>query len=935
MGLLKSIINRVLFRVYPTYIIEKSSLFDSEWYSNTYRIEKKKAAKNYLIDGYKNGCDPSVYFSSFNYYLANPDTKVMNPLLHYEIWGREENRMTTVDGRQKNSIFNIQKEDSQYIKAYNKKNREIRKCAIFASYCKDETIPEYVVYYLKELSKIVDAIIFIADNGLKDHQEINKIIDYVEFAQFGKHNTFDFGSYKIGFEYLKSNNLLNNIDELYMTNDSCYGPVNGFENIINVMSMKECDFWGLLDSRDRDNYHLLSFFYCFKNNVINDIRFYNFFNRVKYNMSWEYTVNNLETKFTEYLSEFYKSEAYIKDFCDNSFKVIAGNMNPTLWPVELLGRDFPLIKIKCLDGRFGNEMHSNAGEVLKIVKDKNRILYEIIKKDLQRRGCKLDEINCFDLINTAKVISFDIFDTLLIRPFAVPVDLFNYISKKYKEERFSSIRIMAEKRARRVYDKEEINIDDIYSQMPAAYQKYKEIELNEELSLCSANPIVANLYKYALENSKIIVATSDMYFNEDFLQKLLEKNGYDKIAKIFVSSEYKHTKGSGKLFKDVLNSYSIKPNELLHIGDNEISDISIAKEIGIKTHKVDKIFNHFLDLQSMYKYSKCWNDNYNYELSVHFSILANRYCKTSDRTYFEEFGYALGGPLVLGYLFFISENIAANDIDQVMFVARDGYQLQILYNKYFNSKKIQTDYVYLTRAVVLSSTLNYNDEPSYIKSILLLAHKDNKNINVFNDKASNLKEFNRHLSYLTRWSKKKEVVFKKYMINIARKNKSIAIVDTTTKNFTSLYGAFYALKDRVKLGLFTGSFDDRSVLPFNTFSKRYFTINDVKAINISEILMSSPEPMIEGIDEYGTPMFANQNIKDRKERYDQILKGIDNYINDYISLFGKDKTSTMSLETWIVLCNYFINYQNPIDKKELGKIEFNESAVSEQSKINI
>lgn len=935
MNVLKNIVSKLLFRVYPTFIIEKSSLFDSEWYSNKYGVEKNKAAKNYLVDGYKKGCEPSIHFSGFDYYLANPDTKIMNPLLHYEIWGREENRILTVNGDKESKFFDVKKEANQYIKVYNKKERTIRKCAIFASYCKDEIIPEYVVYYLKELSKIVDAIVFVADNGLKDHQEINKIIDYVEFAQFGKHNTFDFGSYKIGFEYLKSNNLLNNIDELYMTNDSCYGPINGFENVTSAMSKKQCDFWGLLDSRDRDNYHLLSFFYCFKKNVINDIRFYNFFNRVKYNMSWEYTVNNLETKFTEYLSRFYKSESYIKDFCNNSLEVIAGNMNPTLWPVELLGRDFPLIKIKCLDGRFGNEMHSNAGEVLKIIKERNQKLYEIISKDLQRRNCKLDEINCFDLINTSKIVSFDIFDTLLIRPFAVPTDLFNHIGKKYKDERFANIRIMAERRARRVCNKDEINIDDIYSQMPVMYKKYQEIELKEELAMCSANPVVIDLYKYAQENGKTIIATSDMYYKEDYLKKLLEKNGYGSISKIFVSSEYNHTKGSGKLYKDVLNEYSIKPNELLHIGDNEISDISVAREIGIRTHRVDKVFQHFLDLQSMYKYSKCWTDNYNYELSVHFSLLAKRYCKTSNRTYFEEFGYALGGPLVLGYLFFINDNIIANDIDQAMFVARDGYQLQILYNKYFNNKKIQTGYVYLTRAVVLGSTLNHNDEPSYIKSILLLAHKDNKNINVFNDKASNLEEFNRNRNYLVKWSKNKKDILKKYLLNAAEKNKSIAIIDMTTLNFTSLYGAYYVLKDRVKLGLFTGSFDDKSILPFNTYCKRNLSSNDVKAINISEILMSSPEPMIEGIDEYGMPVYADQNINGRKSRYDQILKGIDDYINDYMSLFGKEKNSTMSFETWIVLCNYFIDYQNPIDKKELNKIEFNESAVSEQSKIKI
>lgn len=933
MGIFNNLVSKVLYRIKPVYLIRKSTLFDEKWYSSNYGVDSKKAAKDYLLYGYKKGCEPSLNFSGYDYQLANPDTRIMNPLIHYEVWGREENRILGIDNDNRNKAISFTKVNS-YIKVFNRKKREIKKCAIFASYCKDEIIPNYVVYYLKELSKVVDAIIFVTDNNLKDQDEINKIIDYIDYAQFGNHNTFDFGSYKIGLEYLINNNLLKYIDELYMTNDSCYGPIDGFENVINKMSEKDCDFWGLLDSHDRERYHLLSFFYCFKNKVINDIRFINFFNRVKDNMSWEYTVNNLETTLTEYLSEYYKSESYIKDFCDNSLKVIAGNMNPTLWPTELLKIGFPLVKIKCLDGRFGYDMHSNTEDVLKIIQIKNKELYEIIIKDLKRRHENSQEINCFDLIDISKIISFDIFDTLLVRPFATPTDLYIYLGKKYNDEDFARNRVLAEKRARRNSEEDEVSIDDIYVQMPIYLKKFKQYELEEEMKLCYANPVIENLYNYAVVKNKKIIATSDMYLKEDYLLDMLHSKGYHNIEKVFVSSKCNHTKWSGKLYKDVLNEYRIRSNELLHIGDNETSDISVAKEMGIKTHKVNRIFEKFLNLPSMYKYNVCWKEKFNIELSIHLSLLAKRYSKPSNSKYFEEFGYALGGPLALGYLFFISEKLRLNSIDQALFVARDGYSLQILFNKYFNSNIIPTDYVYLTRAVVLSSLLNHNDEPSYIKSILLLAKKENGNINIYEDMKSNLEEYKKHKNFIYNWAKNNKKKLEKYLNNISKSYKSIAIIDMTTLNFTSLIGAKEILKNRIAIGIFTGIYGDRSSMAFESFCKRELNSNDVKAINISELLISSPEPSIESIDENGMPIYTNID-HNRKEIYDQLFNGIDEYINDYISLFGLNKNGSMSFETWINLCNYFLDNQNPIDKKELEKIMFNEEPVENQKQVRI
>ena len=75
--------------------IANSLLFDSEWYCETYGFGKYlDAAKHYLNIGWREGKDPSPFFSTADYLSKNPDVAKanMNPLLHFEKFGLKENR---------------------------------------------------------------------------------------------------------------------------------------------------------------------------------------------------------------------------------------------------------------------------------------------------------------------------------------------------------------------------------------------------------------------------------------------------------------------------------------------------------------------------------------------------------------------------------------------------------------------------------------------------------------------------------------------------------------------------------------------------------------------------------------------------------------------------------------------------------------------------
>lgn len=155
------------------------------------------------------------------------------------------------------------------------------KAAVFAHFDKNNIIQDYVIYYLQELKKIAETIVFVSDSDLPA-SELEKIKHIVCEAIAYRHSEYDFGSYKRGFKYLEEQNLLNNADELILANDSCIGPLYSLEKIWSEMNKKECDFWGMNFYSYKNNPpHVQSFFLVFKSQVFTSNIFRDFVYAIK------------------------------------------------------------------------------------------------------------------------------------------------------------------------------------------------------------------------------------------------------------------------------------------------------------------------------------------------------------------------------------------------------------------------------------------------------------------------------------------------------------------------------------------------------------------------------------------------------------------------------------------------------------------------------
>lgn len=125
----------------------------------------------------------------------------------------------------------------------------MKRICLFAGYNYNNVMSQYVVDYLKELSRYAD-IYYLADGELPS-SELQKIKPFVRNAWVENHHKYDFGSYALLATKHLGDEVLKKYDEVIFANDSCI-CINSFKPVFAKMDKSDCDFWGLLGT-DEDN----------------------------------------------------------------------------------------------------------------------------------------------------------------------------------------------------------------------------------------------------------------------------------------------------------------------------------------------------------------------------------------------------------------------------------------------------------------------------------------------------------------------------------------------------------------------------------------------------------------------------------------------------------------------------------------------------------
>lgn len=321
---------------------------------------------------------------------------------------------------------------------------------------------------------------------------------------------------------------------------------------------------------------------------------------------------------------------------------------------------------------------------------------------------KLSSQQIINDIEQYKYISFDVFDTLLKRNLEKPTDIFTILEmsgfKKYGLifKNFKSNRIKAEQIARNK-ETEEVTLSDIYEKLRKVLPDNnirswaKEEEERLEYKYCNINEVIKPVYDYCIENNKKIIIITDIYLSQNLIEKMLNKCGINQWDALFVSSAVGLTKQTGALFKYVLNNLNIANTSIIHIGDNNISDIKKANESGIKSiHIPTQVINVTYKKRVI---NNIWDN-------VAQSFLNNNILSISEN---KRLGYENMGPLLYGLCIWLMKELKKKKINKVYFMSRDGQIMKKAFDVLNIDHKIKSYYFYASRRALQVPALAFEN----------------------------------------------------------------------------------------------------------------------------------------------------------------------------------------------------------------------------------
>lgn len=340
-------------------------------------------------------------------------------------------------------------------------------------------------------------------------------------------------------------------------------------------------------------------------------------------------------------------------------------------------------------------------------------------------------------------VSFDIFDTLILRPFYDPSDLLGLLDKKFREltgtsVAFSKLRKTGESILRGNHwkenpDHEDITLTEIYDCIEKTYGLSSELakamrdeEIRLEIQFSEKRKTGYSLFEFARYLEKKILLVTDMYLERDTIEAILNKNGYEGYERLYISCEERRLKYNGGLFKCVLRDYPEAEDNLVHIGDTWASDIEGSKKAGFDSVFLPKAKEIFENKISDYCTNQCATLGHavagavldtnkvaeNPGIRCMLAKASNRYFDNPYRLFNPEsnlnadpyfIGYYTVGMHMLGLCKWIDEQIRAKKSKTIHFLSRDGYLPMKAYEIYreFSGNEVKVSYLQTSRKSLL------------------------------------------------------------------------------------------------------------------------------------------------------------------------------------------------------------------------------------------
>lgn len=528
----------------------------------------------------------------------------------------------------------------------------------------------------------------------------------------------------------------------------------------------------------------------------------------------------------------------------------------------------------------------------------NRIVYDFKNVNGYTYSDLLEAIEKID------VVSFDLFDTLVVRNATSYTDVieimyFRMIEEGKKiEAGFIEKRIASEKKLS--LSGQAPRLQEIYEDFcedKAKAEELAELEFSIDMQLLQPRKKMIKAFEGAKCKGKPVYITSDTYYSKEQIRRILDANGIEGYDGLVLSCENKTSKADNlyEVLKMQVNS-----EKILHIGDDSFSDIEKATEHGLNCFRIYSA-TELLDLVGalgLDKYSESLSDRI--RVGMFASEIFNSPFQFEDeekRLHIdssESIGYLICAPIIMDFVGWFQNKVKDDRYSDVWFCARDGYLIKKLYELKKEQKKSR--YFLTSRIAAIRSGVESINDIKYVDEMKFSGTLSDNLKTRFgldesqipegdkDDKDSGLKVYSKSILESAKVKKANNI---KYINSLGTGKGDVAFFDFVAKGTSQMYAQ--KLIDNHIIGLYFLQLEpdymkDKNIeiTPFYTEEER-----SESAIfdnyYILETILTAPNPALDEFDENGNPIYT---VETRSEKdidcFMKVQEGIMNYAKKYL-----------------------------------------------------
>lgn len=487
-------------------------------------------------------------------------------------------------------------------------------------------------------------------------------------------------------------------------------------------------------------------------------------------------------------------------------------------------------------------------------------------------------------IGNVDAVSFDLFDTLVMRTVMSVADVYDLVALRLKEQGieivdFLNKRMKAEKQLSQGYAPKLVEIYERIledqTDLNAQELAFKEYEIDKDLLVPRTD--VIGLMQEAKSQGKKIYITTDTYYEREQIEEILNENGISDYGDLLVSCEYKTGKMQNLFSELKKRAGKVK---ILHIGDDIMADIRSARNNKLDCFQIYSgselmdfvgglgLMEYAVTLADRIKVGMCvatiFNSPFQFESE-------EQKIKVKDAS---DIGYLFCAPMINDFVIWFGQQVQKQNLQNVWFCARDGFLIKKIFEKVYPN--IKSEYFLTSRISAIRAGVENTNDIVYVDSMRFSGTVEENLKCRFGIDSIGIPQTEmdlsqegllRYANYILNASIIKRANNQKYVDSLNIETGEIAFFDFVAKGTSQMYAQ--RLVSNHICGLYFLQLEPEymedkhlRITPFYAENER-----DNSAIfenyYILETLLTSPYPSIEEFDSEGHPIYAKETRSER------------------------------------------------------------------------